>query len=237
MAKVVLASGGMDSFLLWRLYAPDDSTNVFIDVGQKYAYKERLALRGLAHMVPNFKIAEAVGPHLGAYERPSGIIPLRNAHLILTAAQLDVGDDILLGVVRDEINSDKSLEFMRAMADVLNVSWRAQYWTDGRTFTVQTPMRHLSKAEAVTRYIAAGYRLDDLLATVSCYDADELHCGRCPSCFKRWVALRLNGIDGQQRWASDPAVYGRQSGVLLKATRGEYPPARADEIIQAMGHR
>ena len=39
MSTVILASGGLDSFLCWALY-PKGHANVFVHVGQKYADKE-----------------------------------------------------------------------------------------------------------------------------------------------------------------------------------------------------
>lgn len=232
----ILNSGGMDSYLLWYMHRTETPMNVFVDVGQKYHAKERNALNRIQHLISALQGAPFLsvympGPNLAKFEHASGIIPLRNAYLIMTAAQHY--SEILLGVVRDEINSDKSPEFLESMQRMLDISWREQYWTTGRTFKIRTPLREFSKAVAVQHYIAAGGPIKPLLATVSCYSAGEWHCGACPSCFKRWVALELNDLSDLEVWRSHPAVFGYSSGAYKKACTGVYAVGRADEIVMA----
>jgi len=44
--RVILASGGLDSFLCWYIFR-QDALNVFVNIGQKYIKKEWQALRNL----------------------------------------------------------------------------------------------------------------------------------------------------------------------------------------------
>lgn len=230
----ILASGGMDSYLVWALHARD-ADNVFVDIGHKYAYKELTALHRLGDTVAGFRWLVVQGPNLGKLELPSGIIPLRNAHLVLAAAQKY--DHIYLGVIAGEINSDKSPAFMQGIEGVLNESWRPQYWTKGRHFTVTAPLIKETKAGLVCRYIDQGGSVEDLLKTVSCYDAGGEHCGKCPSCFKRWVALKINGLANRQTWLCNPLDYGNALGVIQKANHPEmsgWSHDRCRETIMAM---
>ena len=196
MAKVLLNSGGMDSMLLAHEPELQGALHLFVDVGQTYVDKERVASMEIA-VSANARWEEIKTANLSAFEHPSGIIPFRNAEMILCAAQY--GTEIYLGVIADEINSDKSVEFCYAMRNVLNISHRKQYWTEGKHFEVLTPYRLLSKTELVQRYLWKGNNLCNLLKSVSCYDAGDKHCGRCASCFKRWVAL-VNALQYQD-WA------------------------------------
>ena len=41
--RVILASGGLDSFLCWYIFR-QDAVNVFVNIGQKYAKKEGKSL-------------------------------------------------------------------------------------------------------------------------------------------------------------------------------------------------
>lgn len=231
MSTAILASGGMDSFLLWRLFA-EEAINIFVDIDHPYAEKERGALRRLTQAVPTFDVLDVKGAPIGKLAvGATGIIPLRNAHMLLSAAQY--ADNLLMGVLEDEINSDKSPEFLLHMEQVLNISWRAQYWTSGRRFTLKTPLATGSKAHWVDEYLTRGYKIEPLLMTVSCYSDQVGHCGACPSCFKRWVALKLNGID--QYWHADPYLYGLQTDVVTKARDGTYGAVRAAETLKAMG--
>lgn len=229
--SVVLASGGMDSFLAWFLFARE-AQNVFVNIAHKYSQREIKALTALHAVMPEYQWVHRTAAQVGSLELPCGIIPHRNAHLILAAAEL--GTDIILGVVADEINSDKSIEFFDAMARVLTISYAPQYWNGGlgKTYTVRSPMREMTKSEAVSRYLQVGGPVNALLSTVSCYAGTEGHCGACPSCFKRWIALLNNGLP--TLFDSDPYVWGLATGTVVKAFNGTYAEKRASEIASAL---
>lgn len=227
--EAILSSGGMDSYLLAYYLRARTPIHIFVDVGQKYAAKELEAAMRVARVIgADFK--KLNGPDLSQYEHPSGIIPFRNAQLILTAAQH--AEVIYLGVIAHEINSDKSPEFMHAMKDVLDISHAPQYWTKGRTFNIFAPLRDKTKTELVRDYLCEpGAAVLDLLQTVSCYSGGDGHCGRCASCFKRWVALQNNGVTGQ-RFASNPITW--KSPEEWRAALAGYHPARAEEVRTAL---
>ena len=206
MSKVILNSGGMDSFFV-AIENPG-AKHVFVDIGQAYLEKELLSASRIADHVGTDLIA-VQGAQITRFEhQPSGIIPLRNAELILCAGQF--GDDILLGILANEVNSDKSQEFLRAMECVMTISCRPQYWSDGRNFRIHTPLGTRSKTELV-RDLWQTHGPDSahwkaMLQTVSCYDGGSQHCGACPSCFKRWVALTAaTGRDYGAHFAIHPA--------------------------------
>lgn len=206
MSKVILNSGGMDSFFV-AIENPE-AVHVFVDIGQAYLKKElHSAARIAQHVGTDLNVVK--GAQIARFEhKPSGIIPLRNAELILCAGQF--GDDILLGILANEVNSDKSQEFLRAMECVMTISCRPQYWSDGRSFRIHTPLGTRSKVELV-RGLWRTHGPDSahwkaMMQTVSCYDGGERHCGRCPSCFKRWVALTVaTGRDHGALFETHPA--------------------------------
>jgi 7-cyano-7-deazaguanine synthase len=235
MSKVLLSSGGMDSFLLAMEPEVRGAKHVFVDIGQAYVDKE---LRSAAN------VAEAAGAELiymsGArfaqYEhKPTGIIPFRNAELLLCAAQH--GDTIYFGVIGDEVNSDKSPQFVAAMEGVLRISHRKQYWTFGRDFDILTPFRGLSKTELVKRYLERGGDLHKLTQTVSCYDGGDMHCGQCSSCFKRWVALTTaTGQDAASLhpWVKHPGYWHTREYWAEKLDQPDYQRRRYTETMQAL---
>lgn len=231
--KVLLSSGGMDSFLLAHEPELEGADHVFVHVGQRYWLKERHAAEYIAETV-GAKLHNMQTLDMAAFEhRETGIIPFRNAELILCAAQH--GDDIYLGVIADEVNSDKSVEFLMAMRSVLNISHRGQYWTKGRTFELLTPFRNTTKTELVERYLQRGGNLDHLLKSVSCYDGNAMHCGRCSSCFKRWVALTVaTGQDaaGLQPWAHHPAHW--HTRAHWEAKLEGYAERRRGDVFKAL---
>lgn len=231
MQKVLLSSGGMDSWLLAHEPELKDTVHVFVDIGQKYARKECTAAEALARELgADFKLEH--GPKLAMHEHETGIIPFRNAQMILLGALH--GEAIYFGVIADEINSDKSSEFCKAMEQTLNISHRPQYWTEGRQFEIRTPFRNTTKSDLVKRFLTNGGSLDKLLTSVSCYDAGSHHCGRCASCFKRWVALtNALGHNGWNKWGFQLNPYNWKHPHEWHAKMEAYTEQRAGEMISA----
>lgn len=231
--KVLLSSGGMDSFLLAHEPELEGAKHVFVNVGQAYVTKEKIAARYVAKSA-GAEFIDVFGPDLCKFEhKPTGIIPFRNAELILCAAQH--GEQIYMGVIADEVNSDKSPEFFNAMEMVLNISHRKQYWTEGREYSLLTPFREFSKTELVRRFLQRGGKLLHLLRSVSCYSQQSTHCGRCSSCFKRWVALTCaTGIDAMklQAWERHPAMWHDLDYWKEKLTG--YSERRQADVFQAL---
>lgn len=228
--KVLLSSGGMDSFLLAHTPELKGAVHVFVNVGQKYYKKEYPAAMFVAESC-GATLHYVRASNFAQYEHSSGIIPLRNAELILNAAQF--GNHIYLGVIADEVNSDKSPEFLAAMKQVLDISNRAQYWTEGTEYELLTPYRNTTKSQLVEQYLANGGDLQTLLKSVSCYSATDEHCGQCSSCFKRWVALtNATGNPDVQRFIVHPKHMMTREQWADKL-RG-YPVDRVREVMTAL---
>lgn len=231
MQKVLLSSGGMDSWLLAHEPELQGAIHVFVNIGQKYVGKEWNAAHNLATEL-GAQFEHVDGPDLAQYEHSTGIIPFRNAQMILLAALY--GEEIYFGVIADEINSDKSPEFVDAMQSVLNISHRAQYWTHGKNYNIKTPFRNYTKSDLVRRFLDNGGNLNRLLTSVSCYDAGEHHCGRCASCFKRWVALtNATTIDEWRDWGFVEHPYTWKSQPEWHDKMMEYSEQRAGELVSA----
>lgn len=81
MKKVLLYSGGMDSWLIDKIWKPD--VKLYIDMKTRYSEEEIKRL-------PNDVIIEQLD--LGKWERTDAIIPLRNLYLVMLAT--NYGDDI-----------------------------------------------------------------------------------------------------------------------------------------------
>ena len=231
MQKVLLSSGGLDSWLLAHEPELQGAIHVFVDIGQKYTSKERTASKDLAYEL-GADWERVQGPNLAQYEHSTGIIPFRNAQMLLLAGLY--GEQIYFGVIADEINSDKSPEFVAAIQATMNISHRAQYWTHGKNYEILTPFRRYTKSDLVRRFLDNGGSLDKLLTSVSCYDAGEKHCGRCASCFKRWVALvNATNSDKWEQWGFVQHPYTWKPQLEWRAKMEDYSEQRASELQTA----
>jgi hypothetical protein len=69
---------------------------------------------------------------------------------------------------------------------------------------------------------------------VSCYDAGDKHCGRCASCFKRWVALvNATNLDNWNQWGFAQHPYTWKTKDEWYNKMRDYTDERAGEIYGA----
>jgi 7-cyano-7-deazaguanine synthase in queuosine biosynthesis len=192
-SAVLLFSGGLDSFILWRLLGMPRC--VYVCLGHRYQSAELNAIRLLhEHLNAHGSALEVWligGLHLGNLERPDGHIPNRN--LLLTSfafANLDA-DIIYLGALRGEASRDKDARFLRLASKTLT-------HVRGKKVRVVAPAQRYTKTELVGLFLRLYPEDAHLLRfTTSCYEPHDplsTGCGRCMACFRRWVAMTNNGF-------------------------------------------
>ena len=113
MKKILLYSGGMDSWLMNKLWKPD--ILVYVNLHGRYNAQE------ISHLPENCQILDF---DLSKYERPDKIIPLRNLFLVMLATityteEKDEEIEILLGATAGDRVLDKSLIFAEKTSDLL----------------------------------------------------------------------------------------------------------------------
>lgn len=133
---------------------------------------------------------------------PVTYVPARNTiflSLALGWAEAAGARDIFIGVNALDYSGypDCRPSFVEQFESLANLATRAG--TEGDSFTVQSPLLHMSKADIAGE--AARLGLDAGLSW-SCYDPspDGLHCGLCDSC-----RLRSKGF--QEAELADPTRY------------------------------
>jgi 7-cyano-7-deazaguanine synthase in queuosine biosynthesis len=140
---------------------------------------------------------------LGELEEADAFIPLRNALLVSLAAAKYPARNIYLGALRGEGSRDKSARFFRQMSDALSFQL-------SREIVVQAPYRSLTKRRLVSLFLQREKDVRAIIAlksTRSCYSPKtSLFCGECRACFRRWVAMSLNGI--QEEYRVQPVLWG-----------------------------
>lgn len=223
---VLLFSGGLDSYLVQRLYKPD--VLLYCACNHQYQRRELKAIKELGikqfvHFDETLDLAQ--------WERRDAIIPLRN--LLFSAVASRYGDIVWLGALSDEINWDKSKNFMALAGLVMTECYRESYWSDGREIYVESPVKHLTKAQLIRKAREAGIQPEEWSKTVSCYTKDGF-CGECSSCFKRWVAHTLNGIS--EKYKVDPLHSQMCLNNIAKVVNQTYRGIRAVEVVTAIDY-
>jgi hypothetical protein len=124
----------------------------------------------------------------------------------------------MAGVADDNVN-DKNptifVEFSKTLSTLNN-----------RNIKILSPFWEHTKADIVKWYLEKVGDKEALIKTGSCYNLTEgNYCGKCRCCFRKWVALWVNGIH--------LPFYNRQliAEYFKKARRGVYIPQRNDNII------
>lgn len=224
MKKIaVLSSGGLDSYIAYR-YAqtihPGEVGVVFVNYGQPYYLKEKRAVETL-HENDDDEDLTLVTADLAHFHLNN--VPtvqqqeVFGRNLLLAFYGALVAPKVWMVALETEINPtavrDKQPEFFHMTSGLLS------FLLKGRQLgtTIESPFSHLTKTEEVKLGLDIGITCEEILTTVSCYDPDHQNCGRCSTCFKRWIALSNNGI--KEEYAFDPLVDNDYGKKIVKEMR------------------
>lgn len=184
--KVLLYSGGLDSYCAAYVWHPD--TLLHVDMGTAYGIQELEKL----HKAP--LPVTVVDLDLVAWEREDKIIPMRNLLLVTLASVY--GDQVGLAATKGDRVLDKSQGFALLATNVLSYLWQPQHWTVGRdAVDVVLPVKHLTKTQLVREALSIGAPPEGMWRdTFSCYTPNMAgaECGECKPCARKWVALKAN---------------------------------------------
>lgn len=217
--SIVLVSGGMDSCVTAAAAARECEELAFLHVsyGQRTEVRERKAFNDIADHYgverrldvsieylasiggssltdKNMAIADA---DLESTDIPTSYVPFRNANMLAIAtswAEVIGASAIYVGAVAEDSSGypDCRPEFYAAFQRAVDTGTKT-----GTQIKIRTPIIAFSKAQIVKK----GIELDaPLHLTWSCYQAEEVACGKCDSC-----TLRLRGFE--RAGVADPILY------------------------------
>lgn len=182
MKKVLLYSGGMDSYLISKLWKPN--VKLYVDLNSKYSKKE------IEHLPQD---VEVVSLNLGRWERPDAIIPLRNLYLVMVAT--NYGDEICLGATAGDRVLDKSYKFAEMASNLLSYLYSPQHWTEGRKIKINLDFKGLTKEELLRKFLNKGGNIETAWAeSYSCYSGLKEPCFSCKACVRKSAAFFANGF-------------------------------------------
>lgn len=184
MTKVLLYSGGMDSWLIDKLWKPDVRLFFDIGTGNNKQELERVKKRG---------DVEIIHLPLAQFEQKDNnyYLPLRNLHFVLYAAHY--GDVICVGATGSSTHRDKNEVFSRLCENNINYLLEE----DG-TSPIKVVMRYRgkSKTEILAEYLSQGGDIQKCYdETFSCYNPGPHGepCMDCTSCLSKFTAFYNNG--------------------------------------------
>jgi len=187
---VLCFSGGIDSFV--GLHYFDKSCSgidrnvdvVYFNLGSRYTGKE---LKYAKNIYPTLLVDDSLS-WLGRFEiGDKAFVPYRNL-LIAMFASVKYAPNVCICGVKDDVVEDKNEQVFQEWSEHLSKLGRQQ-------IKVFSPFWGNTKNDIVYWYLNNGGSEQEILKTVSCYNSkDTNYCGECYSCFRKWVALRNNGI-------------------------------------------
>ena len=216
---VCLVSGGMDSCVTAAIANEENDKIAFLHVsyGQRTEARERLAFDNLAghfnvskRLAASIEYLKEIGgssltdqrirvseADLISKEIPTSYVPFRNSHLLAIAtswAEVIGANRIYIGAVAEDSSGypDCRPEFYAAFQKAIDAGTKAD-----TNIEIITPIIHLRKSEIIKRGLELGAPLE---LTWSCYQSEDLACGRCDSCALRLRAFAEAGV-------ADPIKY------------------------------
>lgn len=190
MKKVLLYSGGLDSWLIDKLWKPD--VKIFIDNKIPYNEIEKSRLPEDVKII-NFDMREY------ELEENTHTIPLRNLIFICIASYY--GEEICLGTVKGDEHYDNSIEFLNNAEQLLNSLYKEfeHLGLKEKKIKIVAPYKNYSKAELIRLYVENGGSIQEAYdKTFSCYTPiNGKECGNCKPCTKKRQAFEENGYIGE----------------------------------------
>jgi 7-cyano-7-deazaguanine synthase in queuosine biosynthesis len=205
MKIVILYSGGLDSFLM-KKYAEKNYPNADV----KCIY---YAHGADSEEVEIDRLPEYVEIRTIDWLSPTGIrpvskksdpfasaiyIPGRNLVFAALAASQELPDEVWMGTLFDEDNeqaTDKNEKFRAMTSEVL--SYVLSPFINGCKVRFPFVEEKMSKVDTVKWAIETFGKaiIPELKETTSCWHNDGVPCGECKQCVKRFLVMKLNGID------------------------------------------
>jgi hypothetical protein len=222
--QALLFSAGLDSFPAWHYLGQPPA--LYVDIRHRYRGPELEAISALADRC-GINLAISTELDLSAWHTGDVIIPMRNVYLAMLASRH--ADKIWCIGVKGDHTLDKSPDAFTQISQFLS-------GFTGRPISVASPFWEMTKSDIVAWYLAQGLPAADLLLTFSCTESGDasVHCGACPSCLRRWIALTNNGITNAP-FASPPWQWDRVGDYYVPAMHaGRYPHHRAAELFSAL---
>ena len=222
--KILLYSGGMDSWLIDKLWKPD--IKLYIDIEGDYNQKE---IKRLPKSVKIIKFSL-----LGKFEdKKTKYIPMRNLFFLMIASLY--GNEICFGATAGDYGSkDKRLKFINKAENIINYCIGNQSNTKGRKIVLERRFVKMSKYDLAEEYLRKGGSIEKLgNESYSCFNNSNGHCYNCKPCFRRFIVLYEYGYKFSKEKVKKMIEYMKMNVIPKSKFYGTYYSKKKIEGKQA----
>lgn len=206
--KVMLYSGGLDSFCMLSIVDPD--VVVFFKTGTEdnvLEYENLMKLAKSGYFADKATELFVVDLPIKGAEIGNKIIPHRNTIFCLLAS--NYGNHIYIGCTSGDTTKDKDYVWKSQVEGLLNYFALDSHkvWQKGYPYEIIMPFKELSKAEILKIFLNKNGNIYDVINySRSCYriGREGKECGDCRSCLRKAVALEIHGIHWEELFFQDP---------------------------------
>lgn len=181
-------TGGVDSTTMWKMLeeAGTPYEMLYFKMGQEYWKGELEAIKNITGKLPKI-IEMPISFNIYDY-----ILFGRNLAVILKSAQLmkdlNLWGEIWFGNLQGEsptLGGDKSRRFFNDINHLLAVN--------GYDVRVVNPLIGIDKFDELEYW--KNRDIEKIKLAKSCFSDTEFQCGKCQSCFRKWLAFKWIGVD------------------------------------------
>ena len=258
--RIVCFSAGLDSLMAWfwaNKYEVGPTHLIFFKSSHVYESKEYFAVRNIARCLgfkvttpssflksierdksDNFLIIDTTFDFTYTEDKETFYIPYRNMYFLSKASVF--GKKVIMGGIKGDLvedNNPQAYEIMQKCFTTItpyDVELVSYFWDMTK---VQIVKWFLEEEITINSKILSLEDKRDLIRfSVSCYSPEiNTKCGKCKSCFRRWVALENNNLEDKwvvNPWESDLIPY-----YLERFEQGLYDKIRVEETLLALQKR
>lgn len=213
MSKVLLYSGGTDSWLIDKLWKPD--IKLYININGMYSQEE------IKRLPSDVKVIDF--PFLGTIEDRNNLnVPLRNLYFLMIASNF--GDEICLGAtLGDRGGIDNRFEIIYMLENILKIF--------NSNIHIENKYIFKNKYEILEEYINKGGTIKEFIEnTFSCYNPiDGKECYKCKPCYRKFLLGYYYGYTYNETVKINMINYIKKEVIPLNKNKSTYFTDRVGE--------
>ena len=221
MKKVLLYSGGTDSWLINKLWKPDKK--IYVNINGFYSKDEE------SKLPPDVEVIDF--SFLGTTEElDTNFVPLRNLYFLMIAT--NYGDEICYGAtLSDRGSKDKREEFIDKTQDIIDYCLVGNSYTKDRHIKIEKKFVRMNKFQIIEEYLKTGGSVEEFVKdSFSCYHSHNgKECMCCKQCYKKFLEAYYFGYQYDDNTKKEMITYLKNNVIPLNNHEGTYFIERTGE--------